>query len=103
MKKALNLSEEEDLEDLLNELGKDDMDDMESLENIDRLCQDINFDEEIFDTSNKENKSPMKKRNSPKKTKPIVQPFTSTEKKSPSKYTSRPPLTHIAEPSVMKR
>ena len=35
--------------------------------------------------------------NSPKKTEPIV-PFTSTKKKSPSKYTSRPPLTHIAEP-----
>ena len=99
MKKALNLSEEEDLKNLLNELGKDDMDDMESMENIDRLCQDINFDEEIFDTSNKENKSPKKKKkNSPKKTEPIVQPFTSTEKKSPSKYTSRPPLTHIAEP-----
>ena len=73
MKKALNLSEEEDLRNLLNELEKDDMDEMESLENIDKLCQDINFDEEIFDTSNKENKYPRKKKNnSPKKTEPIL-------------------------------
>ena len=42
---------------ILEDLNKNDMSNMESLEEIDKLCQDINFDEDICDGSqNKENK-----------------------------------------------
>ena len=97
MMTALNLSKDEDLRHILEDLDKNDMSHMESLDEIDKLCQDINFDEDICDGSQKkENKSP--KKISPKKAEPVLLPFTSNEKKSPRKCSVKPPLTHIPEP-----
>ena len=94
---ALNLSKDEDLTHILEDLDKNDISNMESLEEIDKLCQDINFDEDICEGSQKqENKSP--KKISPKKAEPFLLPFTPNEKKSPRKCSVKPPLTHIPEP-----
>ena len=53
MMTALNLSKDEDLTHILEDLDKNDMSNMESLEEIDKLCQDINFDEDISEGSQK--------------------------------------------------
>ena len=77
-----------------------DMSDMQSLEEIDKLCQNINFDEDICDGSqNEKNKSP--KKISPEKAEPVLLPFTSNEKKSPRKCSVKHPLIYLNQLVMM--
>lgn len=76
---ALDLTCTQQVRDLIHTLEEDNMTSDSTECNIAQLCANIDFDEEIKEFSPKKQQTPA----------PIIQPFSSTEKKSPEKQTSK--------------